>query len=616
ARRLEGPAQARLVLAEAHRLAERLQTRTARLSVALADARLADASADPAGALRALRASASEVRPGDAWAEWEVEALTARAFARTNQLDSAVAAGRRAVAAVERVRGNLGSTTLRSIVVAQRAAVYGDLVLALLAQGRADEAFTVADAARSRSLIEHLGEARGERGVPRQAVEADALLRRIDYLLQQLRDTEQPGRAERGAAEDHLATQLESELATARDRYEGLVARRSDGEAATGGLLGLTAPRLDDVRAALRPGEVLLAYLLTDSVVVTFVVRRDGLNVVRAHVTKETIGHQVRLVRDLWSRPGSDWQRAMPAATALYRTLVQPAEDAGLLRDATRLVVVPHGVLGQVPFAALPHPLSGEFLVRRYVVTTLPLSSGLSALRSRSVDISSQAHALAIAPFPDELPASREEAEAVTVARLQVRVRHGASATEAMVRRALGQGSVVHLATHGVLNARNPMFSRVELARGSGRTADDGRLEVHELFGLVIQSPLVFFSGCETGAEAGWSDDPSQHGGELSLAQATLTAGAANVISTLWRIDDAGAASFAGRFYRGLVGRLLTDAFAEAQRGLATDVRYVSPYYWAGYLFSGQDGQLGPQTGGPRSVSSSTPTDVRRPSRR
>jgi hypothetical protein len=38
---------------------------------------------------------------------------------------------------------------------------------------------------------------------------------------------------------------------------------------------------------------------------------------------------------------------------------------------------------------------------------------------------------------------------------------------------------VLHLATFGILNKHNPLFSYVELASGGGH---DGRLEVHEIF--------------------------------------------------------------------------------------------------------------------------------------
>ena len=64
------------------------------------------------------------------------------------------------------------------------------------------------------------------------------------------------------------------------------------------------------------------------------------------------------------------------------------------------------------------------------------------------------------------------------------------------MRRSLTLGIPVHVATHAVINARNPMFSRIELARPrNAESANDGRLEVHEVLGLPVQSPLVFLSG-------------------------------------------------------------------------------------------------------------------------
>jgi CHAT domain-containing protein len=143
---------------------------------------------------------------------------------------------------------------------------------------------------------------------------------------------------------------------------------------------------------------------------------------------------------------------------------------------------------------------------------------------------------------------------------------------------------------------RNPMFSRIELARSTAFTGDDdGRLEVHELLGLGIRSSLVFLSGCETGAGQEWSDDPVRGAAELTLAQAFLSAGAANVVLTLWRIDDAGAAAFAGQFYRALPRQGLAQAIAAAQRSMSSDATYASPYYWAGYILSGAERRSTPQ---------------------
>jgi CHAT domain-containing protein len=157
------------------------------------------------------------------------------------------------------------------------------------------------------------------------------------------------------------------------------------------------------------------------------------------------------------------------------------------------------------------------------------------------------------------------------------------------VREALSSNRVVHVASHGVLNAVNPMFSRVELAppKRVTRSDDDGRLEIHELLGLTVRSPLVFLSGCETSAVQEWMNDPVRGTDHSSLAQALLYAGAENVVGTLWRIEDEGAAVFAERFYRALQRHDPRAAMVQAQREMADDARYADPYYWASYVLSG-----------------------------
>jgi CHAT domain-containing protein len=163
---------------------------------------------------------------------------------------------------------------------------------------------------------------------------------------------------------------------------------------------------------------------------------------------------------------------------------------------------------------------------------------------------------------------------------------------------------VVHVATHGVMNARSPMFSRLELAPGTGDAADDGRFEIHELLGMRVRSPLVFLSGCETALGTSWSTSFARGEDYATLAQAFLYAGAGSVVATLWRIDDEGAAAFAAAFHDAMRTRSPLDALAAAQRTLLHDPRYArfsAPRYWAPYVIAGS-GRAGAQTASRPSV--------------
>ena len=132
------------------------------------------------------------------------------------------------------------------------------------------------------------------------------------------------------------------------------------------------------------------------------------------------------------------------------------------------------------------------------------------------------------------------------------------------------------------------MFSRIELSPGDGPArSEDGRLEVHEVLGLNITSPLVFLSGCETGLGTAWSTSFDRSEDYATLAQAFLYAGARNVVATLWRVADEGAAALAERFYPSLSSLGAADALAVAQRSMIADKRYGAPYFWAGYQVSG-----------------------------
>lgn len=588
-----GLAQAESHLRAGYDIADKLNTRSARIAVALADARLADERGDAPRVLRALRGVGADVRAGAFGADWEAAALAARAFARLGMLDSAAAFGRRAVRAVERLRADIASPELRGTYVADRAQVYADLVITLLRLGKIDEAFSVADEARSQELLEQLAYARGAaRGgaLPRSLVAADVLLRRIDSLVERIRKTTPARVPQRGQAWDSVNAGLAGELDSARAAYEALMVRVAQEQPRASSVLRARSTGTGDIRTRLEPNEVLLDYLVTSDQLIVFVLTKSDMRVIRRALSPPALTARVGLLRDLWGSPNphSDWRWGLGAAQALYRTLIAPVAETGLLAGATRLVIVPHGLLGQVPFAALEDSATGRFLVQDFSILELPSASALPALRTASGPPAWDGAAEGLAPFPEDLQATRPELNALREALPGSVVRFGPDASEEELRRALGTRQLVHVATHGVVNVQNPMFSRIELARPAVVTPDnDGRLEVHEVLGLDVRSPLVFLSGCETGAAEEWTSDPVRGTGELTLAQAFLAAGADNVVLTLWRIDDAGAATLAGRFYGGLASLPPSEALATAQRETLRDPRLASPYYWAGYVVSG-----------------------------
>jgi CHAT domain-containing protein len=600
-------------LREGRAIAARTGVRGARSAIALEAARSAVALGDARGALAALRTIDSTSLALDAGIGWQTGALAARAWAQLDQLDSAVASGRRAVTALEATRGSLPSDMLRSSLVADRADVYADLALALLRLRRVEEAFVVADAARGRELLSHLGVLRNDAATStaiaptlRQRAE---LLQRIDALVERLRRGGSSARPQRGpaaATTESGSADVVAQLAAARDEYEALMSRAAEDVPRPAALLGATSLSVLRLREALEPGELLVEYLLTRQGLLIFAVDRAGVRVEHvsgSQAVSDALVERVRLLRDLWGTPRVDWRTGLAAAWALDSLLAAPLRTHGLLRGVSRLIVGPHGILGQVPFAALQDGTSRRFLVEDVALTVLPSAAALPAVRQLGTGLTGVEGADGFAPFDQQLTASAREMRALHNFASHPRVWTGPRATETALRSALARASVVHVATHGVLDSRNPMFSHIELAGApGGASANDGRLEVHEVLSLAVRSPLVFVSGCETGVDWKWTRDPVYGSGEPTLAQAFLASGASYVVATLWRIDDVGASMLAERFYARLSRVSVAEALAAAQRDLLKDPRYASPYYWAGFTLSG-GGALGADSQFARSAS-------------
>ena len=565
--------------------------------VALTAAGIAFASGQARRALRILDGTRSSLGLLGAAATADAMALRARAYGQLGELDAAIAAGTQAIAAVERIRGSYQSDALRTTYASGKSALYADQALRLLRANRREEAFRVADAARGRALLEHLAVARADVRTAdgaNAALEKEELLRRIDALAARVRERASQPR-ERSPMSIALDRALSDSLVAARNQYEALVAKGSgDVRAPEKSLLGAGA-QLTEVQAALTDGEALVEYLVTPTKLLAFVVTRTGLTSYEVQESSTALAARVRLARELLQQSVPD-TAAGGVLRALHGLLLEPVQASGVLRGINRLVVVPHGVLTYLPFAALVDGESGHYVVERYGILHASTAAAFVAMRAvADKDTGETARTVggvAFAPFPNELPATQEESRSFVRAVRASSANIGSTATEARFRAAIAAGMVVHVATHAIMNPRNPLFSRIELAGDrTGPAADDGKLEVHELLGLRSSSPLVFLSGCETALGSGGLTSFDTGEDFTTMGQALLYAGARNVVATLWRIDDAAAAEFAGRFYRLLKSRSATDALATAQRSMIADPRLRRPYLWAAYQISGNGGQ-------------------------
>lgn len=523
---------------------------------------------------------------------WQLHAGLARALATRRESEAAITQYHLAIEEIERTAFALSADERRSAYRADKWNVYTELSLLEQSRGRSAEAFAVSERLRARQMLDLL--ARGRVDVPSSpsaelaSREQDA--RRHIALLE--RELELGPERDSSATANRVASgreaPLHEELAAAQSRYAELLVRIQESDTSYGRLVRGEAALPAAVMRALGPDDALLEYLVGDTTTLVFVVTSDSVASVRLASGREALTALVDFARGTLTRkkalsPSSAWRLPF---RRLYDRLVAPIEERGLLAGKRRLLIAPHAELHYLPFAALVRH-GGDLLIDRYSLEYVPSASVWLRLRDRP-DRTTSGTVLAMAPRVDALPASRDEVNGI--ARLfgaRARVLLGTAASEEAFRSLAPEADIVHLATDGVLNKENPLFSYVQLAAGGG---GDGRLEVHEVFGVPLRARLIVLSACQTGLGSGAFADVPPGDDWIGLVRTFLFAGASNVLATLWAVDDRSTAQLMQRFYGAVADkRSLSAALADAQRAMAHEPERAHPFYWASLaLFAGQ----------------------------
>ena len=527
---------------------------------------------------------------------WQLHAGLGGVLEARGSLADAATELRAAVEEIERVAGTLTLEERRAAFLADKWDVYARLALVEHARGEPAAAFAASERMRARQMLDLLARGRVATPVAQDSalVEREQdLRRRIAELTQRLEVEERTGTARRGPdLADDPGTEpgiVREALARAQEQYAQLLLEVREEASSYGGIVRGDVSSWREVAGRLAKGEVMLEYLVGDSSTVVFAITKDSLRTVQIDVGRRTLESLVDFVRGTMARPAAAASSARAPWRAplhrLHEYLIGPVESAGLLAGAQRLIIVPHAELHYLPFAALIRRAPREeFLIERYDIGYTPSASVWLRLGERATPRT--AGVLALAPRSAALPGSREEVDAIrSLYGRDATVLVNAAATEAAFRVAASRYAVVHLATYGVLNKHNPLFSYVALNPDSDV---DGRLEVHEVFGLALNARLLVLSACQTALASGLISDVPAGDDWVGLVRAFLGVGAANVIATLWPVEDRATAQVMERLYRRLrAGEAEVPALSAAQRESLRAAATADPFYWAGFVLVG-----------------------------
>ena len=491
-----------------------------------------------------------------------------------------------AVAEIERLRGTVTQDVMRASFLRDKVAPYEDLLLLYVAQGDEEglwRAFTVAEKAKASALVDL-----------RTGVVGRGPARPMGTKLEQrLRDLQADLNATYNRLfsftevedEQHVAGQDLQERAVQLEREISRLSLRVPSSDPFTNPISLT-----DVRGGFQPDVVFLAYHIVGDEIMAFVNAANNIRIVRNLGPVAAVAQHLQL----WSiqmdqfRAGPEFaRRHMPMLerparrilTSLHDVLLAPVEALLEEMDARdpnedyapgKLVIVPHGLLHQVPFHAL---FDGErYLLERFEISYAPSARVYSLCQEQAPRRSGKA--LVMSVTDPLIPAVGEEARAVARYLPGARVLSDEQATSDALRSASSACSIVHLACHGLFRADNPMFSSLKL--------HDGWLTAAEVMRLDLAGALVTLSACESGRnEVLAGDEP------IGLTRAFLGVGASTLVVSLWLVQDEATALLMDKYYE----RLRANAGpAEALRAaqLAIKDEYSHPYYWAPFVVVGK----------------------------
>ncbi|MEQ1743974.1 MAG: CHAT domain-containing protein [Saprospiraceae bacterium] len=373
---------------------------------------------------------------------------------------------------------------------------------------------------------------------------------------------------------------------------------------------------LESAQSLLAPDQTLVEYLVGDSSVIMFALRADTFAV--AEIKRNGAFPLDSLVRQLLyglthlhlTDPNSPTLRKktadayVTAAHALYQNLLSPVSGV----FTKKIIVVPDGVLGHVPFDVLlrekpsnserfqSHPYFGKETHISYAYSAAllremrdkrhrnPPSGSLWALAPLARVLPDTLFPWSASPVSENrgetvlaLPASGQEAADVA-ALFGGTVSQGGEATKAHFFEAAGRYGILHLCLHGKANERDGRRAWLAFAAPDGDAARYEKLYVGEIYGLALNADLVTLAACETAV------GEFQRGeGIVSLARAFAYAGAKSIVASLWLVDDTRTAALMRQFYQNLKsgmdkGEALWQAkHAQIEQG-------VHPYFWSGFV--------------------------------
>ncbi len=553
---------------------------------------------------------------------------------KMSDLNSALAHYQRAMDLVDDARRQFGAEGSKYHLAEKSKSVYAEgcrIALELFKKTGEEtfkeQAFLIADRSKANILLEKLfdGEAKNFAGIPDSLLNQEKeLLKTIAYQETQLYKVE----SQKGEKLE-VHSILQSNVFLLRQKHQELI-KLFERDYPKYYQLKYSGYSLSVAQAKDRlPVETgMIEYFTGEQAAYLFFLSKDTLVARTINSPAKLDGAIARFTSALKKYETNDY---LNSGYELYSSLLKPVNR--LTSECSKVIIVPDGNLYYLPFEALPiqkYRSSNlpDFTTLNYVITKNDISYSYSAefylkMGETNFGSNSTPSFIGFAPvFRDsthngdllanrsyveesglsdvraitldgkkfnELKYSQEEVESIRHSfdehSLPAQQFLHTAATESNFKQFSKAYDIVHIATHGFINEKNPKFSAILFSQPATSTADDdGILYVDETFNLDLKAKLVVLSSCESGL-----GKLVQGEGMIALTRGLFYAGAKNIIFSLWKVSDKQTYLLMDEFYKQMLsGKSYSASLREAKLRMISSKDSAFPSKWSGFVLVGE----------------------------
>ena len=374
---------------------------------------------------------------------------------------------------------------------------------------------------------------------------------------------------------------------------------------------------LEEVQDELPYREALIEYVLTDTLLITYVIDRKGINAfsqtIPENFSEECMEYYSIIHEQNFSHGvHRNYRRYVELGRKFYEILIEPCPQ---YTDRKSLTIVPDGAITYLPFEGLLmneadqqyiNYMTLPYMIRDYSIgyshsSTLKFSKRLKTK-------SPENKVLAFAPkykkpdiqyamygqdrqieleeeilFP--LGGIIKEVQSINET-VPSRIFLNEDATEANFKKYASDYNVLHLAMHTIMRDDEPLYSYLAFTNVDSTTeGENNKLHAYEVYNMKLNAQMAVLSSCSSGFG-------KMHKGEgmMSLARGFIYAGCPSIIMTLWQVSDQSSSELMTSFYKYLKkGKSKQESMRLAKIDYldkADDIT-SNPYFWSAFVVVG-----------------------------